>query len=90
MCEEGDEGGHQRFGHYLSNAATFCYQRQGEILHHLDSIHQKMSVSLLKPVGSAEVKALLSSIFKVHFSLGSMIWLNRFSNLCLVRIRRET
>lgn len=50
----------------------------------------RRSVTLLKPVGTAEEKALLSSVFKVHFSLGSTIWLNSFSNLCLVRIRRET
>ena len=74
--EQGDEGGHWRFGDYLTNCATFCYQRGGNVLHHWDAIHQKMSVTLLKPAGIAEEEALLSSIFKVYFSLGSMIWLN--------------
>lgn len=88
--EPGDEGGHWGSGDCLANGATFCCQRGGDVLHHLDAIRQKVSVTLLRPVGTAEEKAHLSSIFKVHFSLGSMIWLHWFSDLCLVRIRRET
>ncbi|KAK4813748.1 LOW QUALITY PROTEIN: hypothetical protein QYF61_023684 [Mycteria americana] len=62
--EQGDEGGCWRFVDYLTNGATFCYQRGGDILHCLDAIHQKMSVTLLKPVGIAKEQALLSSVFK--------------------------
>lgn len=61
--EEGNEGDHWRFGDYLTNGDTFCYQRGGDTLHHLDAIHQKMSVALPKPAGLAKEKSLLSSIF---------------------------
>lgn len=53
--EQGDEeGGYWRFGNYFTNAGevvTFCYQWGGDILHHLDAIHQKLSITLLKSVG---------------------------------------
>lgn len=69
--EEGDEGGHWRFGDYLTLGFTFCYHRGGDILHHLDMIHQKTPVALPKTARIDEKKALLPSVFKLHFSLRS-------------------